>query len=1517
MRLSTSACLARADDNSFPLLPGRYHLAVNGIEGVSVLLSASETEGWAKLKPLRTFEDDNGLYYPLMVCRKCGQPFVEGFEHLNRLHNRRPLTDEGRVHRRIFWLGTPPETPTIDEEDYDSSGDEAGLALDDYKKRFVDPRNGQLVTGDTNTVILYEVSTQEDEEEHIHYLRSCPACGGRSSGADAEVVTRMHPGNEALGAVVAQKVLESLPAVEDNREPRPMSGRGLLTFSDNRQNAAFFAPYFERTAGDMALRTGVTQALQVADAPIDLEYLADQVYKYWRRQGEPVMLDESGRLIIGRQSVYEALTGKIAAEFFTPGGRRNSLEALGLVRIRVEASVLQRIQQRLASGDVITEALSREELDSLVHFFVETLIREKAIGNLADVDMKSKYIWGQFYANHRSFSLHPTDKITNAWIPSEGVKRHNRRTWYLVEQLGMSWDGVRDFLVTFWELMKQERLLVQLKPGFGVDVTKLRFESAAMYPLFICRNCGLRQVNVVGERCTAFRCKGKVDQITQEERDRLTHENHYVFSYREGRALTARAREHTASLSTGLREEIEREFAEGKINVLSCTTTMEMGVDLGDLEAVINLNIPPGIGNYQQRTGRAGRRAQAAPVSVTVARNTQYDQMVFHSFQNYLDSTASVPFLLLDNAQLFRRHQVGVVLSGFLRHRIQNLDKNAPVLSDLFDVTFNENDYRDFMDDLDHWLESDAGSHWLTEAMTLTGRFPDKVAITIGVREDLLVKHFRDQMARFAREVYERWEIYTEKIEEAKSDVEDVRALQAQLRWTKLRDRFLEQFLVDQLSQRSLIPTYSFPVHSLTLEVTKEQGQQHSWGQQGDIALTRDASLGISEYAPGAEVVANGRIWTSDGVAFYPKVFMPVEWYVACPDCHHVDIGIAKEDLPMECSNCSSTNGRRKRPYIKPRGFVTAYSERAGKDPGTHRRKQRPADEARLITIPEDDQFLSTDHPYINTVLLRATATGNDDRIGRMFIVNRGPYGQGYLVCSKCNHSVPAKDPKPHKIKHNEPLSGKPCQSGLAMWAQDLAHEYDTDVLMLRFEVPIPKPDMVSDKAKQEIESFMRTLAEALRFAATSLLSIQSTEMRATPRLRGRYVDIILYDGVSGGAGYSVQIQNEYSKKDLVQAAISRLKCPRECSSACGGCLYDYSNQWVWDQLDRGPVLEWLHKLQGEEIKDPIEELGAVRWERPSLTGINERLSGSAEVHLIGYELEASEAEQDEVRTWLLDNLNRGTHFVIHLVNNLDTRPTQLTARQRQTLRYLHPYVETGQLNIGFLNGWQDKDFSAIPRIFTRELGGPAFYSAVTSPALLRNLLPMPAYVATVTSDLSENLEKIINDTQLYPATHFTGGLPIERWEIACGQSRDLNVYFKELSEEYVEKMIIMDPYCGAGRRQINALVDFIKQLKKLVGSIEKLTVHCREMHHKNENWQPPQTVRRELYKVLKPMHDNVEVLVSEFNKSRHFHDRTLDFTIIGVDGCSITHRYDLTGGIDILMDGSKDTKIYRYRLSD
>jgi len=84
-------------------------------------------------------------------------------------------------------------------------------------------------------------------------------------------------------------------------------------------------------------------------------------------------------------------------------------------------------------------------------------------------------------------------------------------------------------------------------------------------------------------------------------------------------------------------------------------------------------------------------------------------------------------------------------------------------------------------------------------------------------------------------------------------------------------------------------------------------------------------------------------------------LFMPREWYVACPGCHHVDLGVTRDSFPRECSNCGAKEKRTPRQFLVPHGFVTSYAERTGQDPGQSRRRERRADEARLLTIPQEE----------------------------------------------------------------------------------------------------------------------------------------------------------------------------------------------------------------------------------------------------------------------------------------------------------------------------------------------------------------------------------------------------------------------------------------------------------------------------------------------------------------------------------------------------------------------------------
>ena len=1504
--------LARGHADAFPLLPARYHLAVSGIEGVAVALESSSEEGWRDLKPLRTYSDETGQYFPLLVCRKCGQPYLEAFEHQGRIHNRRPAVEEGQVHRSVFWLGKPPAVMTADEDDQDA--DEPTAAQAPFRQRRLDPRTGLPPETTAVGVTLYEIDTVEDPEERAHYVTNCPACGGRSAAAEAEVITRMHPGNEALASVVVQQVLEALPPRPDSFDPLPMDGRSLLSFSDNRQNAAFFAPYFEHTAGDLALRSAIHHALKRQDEPIDLALLTEEVFKAWKRRGQPVLIDENGEALSSLPRMRDRLMGRIASEFCTPGGRRNSLEALGLVRVSWDPGRLRRLLRVVAP--LVPEG-QRGQTEALVRFLLETMRREKAITNLWDVDLTSDFIWGRVYANHRSFTLHPGGGATHAWLTPEGSRRHNRRTYYLVERLGWSWSSTRDFLAAVWDALQASQLMVRHTPGFALDGKYLRFEEAAGFPLYACDTCGLLQHDVVDGRCTAFRCNGQVRDLSDAERQVMAQDNHYVHLYRQDRAMTARAREHTASLSTELREEIERDFARGAINLLSCTTTMEMGVDLGDLEAVANLNIPPGIANYQQRTGRAGRRAQAAPFCVTVARNAQYDQAQYRRFRDYLAGTAPVPFLLLDNAQLFQRHQVGIVLSHLLRHRITNLQVNAPSLIDLFGDPFDAPALQGFLDWLDRWLSEPSGRAAIQEAEVLALRLPSSIAAAVALHGPALAGQVRERISAFAEEIHGRWQRYEEKIQEAAIGLSGAVGLATQLRWTRLRDRYMQQFLVDQLSQRGLIPTYSFPVHTLTLEVTRDLGQQGFWGNEGDISLSRDALLGISEYAPGAEVVANGRIWTSAGLAYYPRAFMPKEWYAACPECHHVDTGLEFNDVPLSCSHCGSRSGRQRRAYIRPRGFVTAYTERTGKDPGTTRRRERPADEARLLTLPRDESYRDTDHPRVRVALLRARPGEEDQGAGHLFIVNRGPFGNGYQICPRCNFAAAATKPSSAPITHNEPLTGKRCVNTGPVPRQDLAHEFDTDVVLWRFAAQFPPPDEKDANPRQWVESFARTLVETLRFTAAAHLDIQASELRATYRLRARTCEVILYDAVAGGAGYCVRLAEAVSMKELLKEAIRRLECVADCASACTACLCDYSNQNHWDQLNRRPVQAWLGGLLDEAAEDIYPGLGLQRWQDPSVERLSEVLKGAPEVHFCAQSLAGDAGQEQRALHCLLDLLNNGVRLHLHLIETPVISAKTATSDERRALRYLAPYLEDGRLVIDQPRGLDQDSLVQLPRVTTGIMqGARAWYSLLPTPPLLQEILPPPVYRGDLPDVAVATLAGLVSNARPIAPDAFRPGLPLQRWELKAGDAREPASWFAPFQGQSVESIIIKDPYCGAGPNQTAALIDLVRHLVEIAAKVERLVIHGREQRLKDPAYRPRHVVARDLSEALRSVYSgNLLVLVREFQKSRDFHDRTIDVTLVDADGCQVEYRYDLTGGIDFLLDPARPTKLFCYRV--
>jgi hypothetical protein len=162
-------------------------------------------------------------------------------------------------------------------------------------------------------------------------------------------------------------------------------------------------------------------------------------------------------------------------------------------------------------------------------------------------------------------------------------------------------------------------------------------------------------------------CLGQLHEITHAEAD---DDRRWGRARRELRELDIFAmglwgEEHSAQLSPQENKRRQILFKDGARNLLSSTTTMELGIDIGGLNGVVLGNVPPGRANHMQRAGRAGRRADGSSVVVTFARNRAFDREVFVRFRDFLRRPLRRPLVFLDRPRFVRRHLHAMLLAEF------------------------------------------------------------------------------------------------------------------------------------------------------------------------------------------------------------------------------------------------------------------------------------------------------------------------------------------------------------------------------------------------------------------------------------------------------------------------------------------------------------------------------------------------------------------------------------------------------------------------------------------------------------------------------------------------------------------------------------------------------------------------------------------------------------------------------------------------------------------------------------
>ena len=1193
---------ARPRPGDSPLIPARYHFFLRSLESGFICQHPNHPEGEARLRLQR--HDDcpsckrtgaTARMFEFGVCRTCRVPYLVGKrQNASGIFEPSPPQFGGSE----YLLLQPPV-----DDDTDLNIDDEAWPDDVHPVKLCTACGA--VAEDTApcecaaelSVTAYLVVAKANRDDEVPVLRTCPVCTSRAPG---EIVTRLVTGTDAPASVIASELYQAVPA---SREPRLKNrvgqGRKLITFSDSRQDAAYFAAFLDRTYMRTVQRRILFEAIQALSSisPDELPRAGDLLDRVTRLASDAWLIDPDETSLKKRK-----LAGTWILQEILALDRRQSLEGTGLSSISVASP-----REWEPPPALEKMGFSPEESMDLIQLLFETLRSSGVVMPPADLDVSLR----DPVFEPRNFEAYVrergSDKAVRSWLPASAAAT-NRRV-QIVEKVFYA-KGIdqpaESFLADLWskhltspDSPWENTLRAHNSPRHGA-VRWLDWERFEFRPISEsnrparCNACRRLYWHTIAGVCPGWRCEGRVTPIDD---DGELLSDHYAQLFTDTEPHAMEVHEHTAQWAAARASTLQEDFVQGKVNVLSCSTTFELGVDVGEVQAVFLRNVPPAAANYVQRAGRAGRRADSAALVVTYAQSRSHDLSHFDHPERMVDGTVDPPRILLDNATITRRHCHSVAYAAFARELAED-DEHPSTLGEFF-LAPADNSRRAF--DL-QWID------WLRTRppavrAALERILPTDMAGQIGIDDwdwvEALVEE-RDEEPMFG------W--LTRAGDQARADVDALEELFEEARanglgnqmerFKRVRATLEKQYLLGFLASRNILPKYGFPVDVVELNVSGSGGDL-----AGKLDMTRDLRLAIADYAPGAKVVAAKTLWEGVGLGVKPGRGWPTFHWAQCEDCGAYRHAIARDDN-LECTVCggsgTSGNGQVVIPVF---GFVGKQGDSVG--------DTRPPRRSRLENFfgayadDPDDVALVADLTGPTSVSSRVS------RQGRINVVNRGPSAAGFMICEWCGFGIPAIDmgtrpPREHKDPRGP---GRKCTGSLHH--RHLGHEFLTDVVEIQLNRSLTKKEALS------------TLYALVEGASALGISPSDIDGSLHTYSSGASPALVLFDSVPGGAGHAQRISQNL--KDVFRAALHRVSTCANCGpeTACYTCLRSYSNQVHHQELSRGLAEEVLRSAvePSEKVAHPVLFL-VDEHARPV---IEDLLVRGAPVPEIGYEISTGE----------------------------------------------------------------------------------------------------------------------------------------------------------------------------------------------------------------------------------------------------------------------------------------------------